>query len=626
MMANRAYRSMASPWLWLLLACLAAAPATAAEEARYPGNLDVPYVPTHQATVEAMLRLAGVGPGDFVIDLGSGDGRILITAVKKYGARGFGVDLDPQRVKESLANAKGAGVSDRAQFHQRNLFDTKIAEASVVTLYLLPRVNIELRPRLLAELKPGTRVVSHDFDMGDWKPDLRATRARHERHRLLLAHPGAGGRASGSSRSDGARQRGLRARRPAEVPGDSTCLPRRAGKQVAVLSAAARRRRDRLRARGPGRCDLPPALRGEGDGKEHGRHRPRRGERAGGGGQVAGHKVGMSMFLYAATIFLSAFLLFLVQPVIAKQILPWFGGAAAVWAICLVFFQSVLLFGYAYADWTTRRLTPRRQAWVHMALLAREPRPSADHSGRALEAAGRCRADADDTGTAGRDHRAAVLPALDDEPARAGVVLAAVPARGAVSPLRAVELRIAARAALLSRGGRACAHPGGAVVVVVHRLRGVRAPVRRDGARQHARRRRRAGGGRSRGGDRRGALGRGARAVGGALGDGILHAACGHQPPHAEHRVHSVPVGGSALASTSSPSSCASTTRAGTAATCSCRRWPCCCRPWRGTATRSTCTRRRRSTSRDSSSACMFCHGELDAPEAVSPVTSPRST
>jgi hypothetical protein len=149
--------------------------AVAAQEARYPGNLDVPYVPTHPATVEAMLRLAGVGNGDFVIDLGSGDGRILITAVRKYGARGFGVDLDPQRVKESLVNAKLAGVSDRAQFYQRNLFETKIAEATVVTLYLLPRVNIELRPRLLAELKPGTRVVSHDFDMGDWKPDLRAT-------------------------------------------------------------------------------------------------------------------------------------------------------------------------------------------------------------------------------------------------------------------------------------------------------------------------------------------------------------------------------------------------------------------------------------------------------------------
>jgi hypothetical protein len=159
----------------LLLAAWLPAFPVAAQEARYPGNLDVPYVPTNQATVEAMLRLAGVGAGDFVVDLGSGDGRILITAVKKYGARGFGVDLDPQRVKESLTNAKLAGVSDRAQFYQRNLFDTKIADATVVTLYLLPRVNIELRPRLLAELKPGTRVVSHDFDMGDWKPDLRAT-------------------------------------------------------------------------------------------------------------------------------------------------------------------------------------------------------------------------------------------------------------------------------------------------------------------------------------------------------------------------------------------------------------------------------------------------------------------
>jgi len=159
---------------WGLLLALAM-PAAAAQDARYPGNLDVPYVPTNQAAVEAMLRLAGVGPGDFVIDLGSGDGRILITAVRKYGARGFGVDLDPQRVKESLANARSAGVSERAQFYQRNLFDTKIAEATVVTLYLLPRVNIELRPRLLAELKPGTRVVSHDFDMGDWKADLRAS-------------------------------------------------------------------------------------------------------------------------------------------------------------------------------------------------------------------------------------------------------------------------------------------------------------------------------------------------------------------------------------------------------------------------------------------------------------------
>ncbi len=136
-------------------------------------SLDVPFVPTNHATVEAMLRIANVGPDDFVIDLGSGDGRILITAARLHGARGFGVDLDPQRVKEATENAKAAGVADRVRFYQRNLFKTKIAEATVVTMYLLPRVNVEMRPRLLAELKPGTRVVSHDFDMGDWQADLR---------------------------------------------------------------------------------------------------------------------------------------------------------------------------------------------------------------------------------------------------------------------------------------------------------------------------------------------------------------------------------------------------------------------------------------------------------------------
>jgi hypothetical protein len=159
---------------WALMLWAFALPATG-QEGRFPGNLDVPFVPTNQPTVDAMLRLAGVGPGDYVIDLGSGDGRILIAAAKKHGARGFGVDLDPLRVKESLANAREAGVADRVQFYHRNLFDTRIGEATVVTMYLLPKVNLDLRPRLFAELKPGTRIVSHDFDMGDWKPDLHTT-------------------------------------------------------------------------------------------------------------------------------------------------------------------------------------------------------------------------------------------------------------------------------------------------------------------------------------------------------------------------------------------------------------------------------------------------------------------
>jgi ubiquinone/menaquinone biosynthesis C-methylase UbiE len=162
---------------WILLALgtvLCAASLQAADVAERP-RLDVPYVPSNQPTVDAMLRIANVGPEDYVIDLGSGDGRILVTAAKQRGARGFGVDIDPQRVSEALENAKAAGVSDRVRFYRRNLYDTKIADATVVTLYLLPRVNIELRPRLLAELKPGTRVVSHDFDMGDWQADLRVS-------------------------------------------------------------------------------------------------------------------------------------------------------------------------------------------------------------------------------------------------------------------------------------------------------------------------------------------------------------------------------------------------------------------------------------------------------------------
>ena len=155
-----------------LLAALCAAAPLAAQT---PPRLDVPFVPTRQATVDAMLRVANVGPKDYVIDLGSGDGRILITAARQHGARGLGVDLNPERVRESIENAAAAGVSDRVRFLQQNLYFTPIAEATVLTMYLLPRVNLELRPRLLAELRPGTRVVSHDFDMGDWQPDLQVS-------------------------------------------------------------------------------------------------------------------------------------------------------------------------------------------------------------------------------------------------------------------------------------------------------------------------------------------------------------------------------------------------------------------------------------------------------------------
>jgi SAM-dependent methyltransferase len=136
-------------------------------------RLDVPYVATDLEVVDAMLGLAEVKPGDYVIDLGSGDGRILIAAARSNGARGFGVDIDPARIRESNENARAAGVASRVTFRRQDLFATPLAEADVLTLYLLPEVNLRLRPRILAEMRPGARVVSHDFDMGDWRWDQR---------------------------------------------------------------------------------------------------------------------------------------------------------------------------------------------------------------------------------------------------------------------------------------------------------------------------------------------------------------------------------------------------------------------------------------------------------------------
>lgn len=136
-------------------------------------RLDAPYVVTDYEVVDAMLAMAQVRPDDFVVDLGSGDGRILIAAAKSHGARGLGVDIDPARVAEATRNAQAAGVAHRVEFRRQDLFETPLAEADVVTLYLTPEVNLRLRPRILSEMRPGTRVVSHDFDMGDWRPDGR---------------------------------------------------------------------------------------------------------------------------------------------------------------------------------------------------------------------------------------------------------------------------------------------------------------------------------------------------------------------------------------------------------------------------------------------------------------------
>jgi SAM-dependent methyltransferase len=136
-----------------------------------PVALDVPYVPTEQSVVNAMLKVAKVSKNDVVYDLGCGDGRIVITAAKEYGATGTGIDINPERIKEAKENARQANVSNKVNFNVGNLFETDFSKASVVTLYLLPEVNMKLRPILLKQLKPGSRIVSHDFDMGDWVPD-----------------------------------------------------------------------------------------------------------------------------------------------------------------------------------------------------------------------------------------------------------------------------------------------------------------------------------------------------------------------------------------------------------------------------------------------------------------------
>jgi len=150
------------------LLVLCGMPAGAADPEREP---DVIYVPMPQSVVEDMLRLADVKKGDVLYDLGSGDGRIPVTAARKYGVRAVGIDIDPERIREANRNAKKNGVDKLVRFRQQDLFQTDLRDATVVTLYLLPDLNLKLRPRLLEQLKPGTRIVSHQFDMGDWKAD-----------------------------------------------------------------------------------------------------------------------------------------------------------------------------------------------------------------------------------------------------------------------------------------------------------------------------------------------------------------------------------------------------------------------------------------------------------------------
>jgi SAM-dependent methyltransferase len=150
---------------------VAVAAGQSAKPVRQP---DVPYVPTTEKAVQEMLKLAGVKKTDIVYDLGCGDGRIVVQAAKVYGARGVGIDINPERIQEAKQNAKSNGVEHLVRFEEKDLFQANIQEATVVTLFLLPAINLKLRPKLLEDLKPGTRVVSNTFDMGDWKAEKEA--------------------------------------------------------------------------------------------------------------------------------------------------------------------------------------------------------------------------------------------------------------------------------------------------------------------------------------------------------------------------------------------------------------------------------------------------------------------
>jgi len=162
-----------------VLLCNMARPAAQTSAVQKPDNAprspDVVFVPTPPEVVDAMLKTANVSSKDLVYDLGCGDGRVVIAAAKQFGARGVGVDIDPVRIKEARANAQAAGVADRVKFVEGDLFETDLRPATVVTLYLLESLNLKLQPKLVTELRPGTRIVSHAFSMGPWTPDKELT-------------------------------------------------------------------------------------------------------------------------------------------------------------------------------------------------------------------------------------------------------------------------------------------------------------------------------------------------------------------------------------------------------------------------------------------------------------------
>lgn len=174
-MPHRLHAVVLSMALFLVPSLMAQSSGTAQETKKPKKSPDVIFVPTPYEVVNEMLRMAEVDKNDTVYDLGCGDGRLVITAAKKFGARGVGIDIDPERIAESKANARKEGVTERVEFREADLFESDISEATAVTLYLLSSLNEKLRPKLVKELKPGTPIVSHDFPMGDWKPEQSMT-------------------------------------------------------------------------------------------------------------------------------------------------------------------------------------------------------------------------------------------------------------------------------------------------------------------------------------------------------------------------------------------------------------------------------------------------------------------
>ncbi len=193
-------------WLVVLVSAIAIAAANGCEQPPAPEQAalrapDVPYEPTPHSVVTEMLKLAQVGANDVVYDLGCGDGRIVIAAAKQFGARGVCVDIDPKRIRESRANAERSGVAERIVFLTQDLFETSLGDATVVTLFLWPEVNLKLRPKLWRELKPGTRVLSYVHSMGDWRPqETRNVEGAYGPRKLFLWVISANGDAPSAAR------------------------------------------------------------------------------------------------------------------------------------------------------------------------------------------------------------------------------------------------------------------------------------------------------------------------------------------------------------------------------------------------------------------------------------------